>query len=118
MSVRAQAAQDNRAIISRDGVSVTLTPPPTGTPPVASDAQVVTGLVFRIEDQADPMTGERIHAPKTSVHVNAAQITGTITDDWTVSTTDVDGTAVSGRVVSPRKDYTLGLVTMLVEVAE
>lgn len=113
MSIRAQAAVDTRANLNADGVSVTLIDPDP-----ESDDQVVIGQVLRVEIVVDPETGNRVHEPKTSVTVSLADLTSDPTEEWQASTTDVTGAVVSGQVMAPEFDRTLGTVTFLIEAVE
>ena len=117
MSLRDKAAADFKLIIDTDNDAVTITKPAT-----EEDAAVVfeiKGYVNRIDATIDPQTNAHIREPKTAVTISLADLDGEdLTEEWTASTTDVMGNTISGRVVSPAFDRTLGRVTFYIEVTE
>lgn len=108
MSIRAQAALDYQTNLNADGVAVTLTDPND----VEHD---LIGQVIRVDVIVDPETNARIREPKTAVTVSLADLTSDPTDEWQASTTDVTGAAISGQVMAPDFDRTLGIVTFFIE---
>lgn len=113
MSFRTQVVADNKSITKNGGEEIKLTPPGE-----SAETQTVTGLVYRIDEQADPITGQRIHEPKTAVAIHASEIEGTPDEDWTVETTDGAGNAIVGKVASPRRDWTINMWVLILEVDE
>lgn len=104
------AARDNSAITSNasTSIAVTLTEPDT-------TAHEIRAHVYRVEEQVDPETGARIYNPATFVAYSSKNYPIPVAETWTVTVT-VNGTEVTGDVVSVRRDYTLGMVTLQVEV--
>lgn len=111
MNLFDRAADDNSAITSNafTSISVTLTEPDTTT-------HEIRAHVYRIEEQVDPETGMRIYNPATFISYSAKNYP-VATDVWTATVT-VNGNAVTGDVVNVRRDYTLGMVVLQVEVDE
>jgi hypothetical protein len=117
MSLRVEAAADFKNILDADNDDVTLTKPAVGET-AAVDFEI-KGQVTRVDAAIDPQTNTQGSEPKTAVTVSLADLDGETPDEtWTVSTTDVMGTAVSGHVVSPMFDRTLGRLTFFIEVTE
>lgn len=112
MSLRSQAALDMQNLINADGEDVTL----TDGDGVEYD---VKGLVFRADFSIDQETGLRIAGEKTSIQVSLLDLESEEpTEDWQVSTTDVLAGTITGQVVSPAFDRTLGVVMFNVELSE
>lgn len=99
-------------LIDRDGVDITLTEP--GESPVT-----VRGAVFRSDVKIEPDTQTPYNDPWTSCTIPIASLTTIPAEGWSVSTTDVTGATVSGRVSSDvRIERTVGLVTLFIEATE
>lgn len=110
MSFRSQVALDARANINALGDAVTLTTP-NGTTSYA-----LSGQVRRVDTLVDPLTGEKLLAPRTEITLALADLpSGGITEAWRVSTTDVEGTAIAGNIQSIRYDRTIGYITLVIE---
>ena len=108
MSLRDQAALDVQSIINADFEDITLT-----------DENLVEyelkGKVFKVDMQIDPDTGAKIFEPADMITVSLLDLTGTLTEEWSISTTDVQGNPITGQVRAPMFDHTLGFVTFQVE---
>jgi len=110
MSIRAQAVADVKANLIADGDAVTLISP-------SSVEYALTGRIYRNDLTIDPDTGAKIYEPRTTVVVPIAELPASSpTEQWTVETTDSEGTAITGRVMSPKFDRTMSFVTFDVEV--
>ena len=108
MSLRDQAALDVQSLLNADFEDITLT-----------DENLVEyelkGKVVKVDMQIDPDTGAKIYEPADLVTVSLLDLTGTLTEEWKISTTDVQGNVISGQVRSPMFDHTLGFVTFQIE---
>lgn len=108
MSLRELAATDLRAIHARDNDAVTLISP-------AGDETPTFGQVTRIEAVIDPQTNLQVYLPKLAITIALEALTVYPAVGWTVSTTDVAGTALLRHIVETRFDWTIGFVTMICE---
>lgn len=108
MSLRDQAALDVQSIINTDFEDITLTD--------ENDVEYnIKGKVFKVDMQVDPDTGAKFYEPADLVTVSLLDITGTLTEEWHISTTDVQGNVIAGQVRAPMFDHTLGFVTFQIE---
>jgi hypothetical protein len=105
------ARSDAASIFSNTATSVpVILTEPDGT------RHEIRAHVYRIEEQVDPETGARIYNPATFVAYSEATAP-VATDTWSVSLS-VAGEEVSGLVVNVRQDFTIGMVTLQVEIDE
>jgi len=115
MSLRELAASDSRLIIESDGTPATLTSP-IGT--IYTVQAIVNRTGVQIDADGLPVSGDT-----TSVTIDLANLASkglTDPDDlkaglWPISTTDVTGQVVAGRIASPLIDRTLGRVTFFIK---
>jgi len=70
--------------------------------------------VYRIEEQVDPETGARIYNPATMIAYSTA--TYPVPEETWTATVTVNGDEVTGEIVNIRRDRTLGMVTLQVEI--
>ena len=108
MSLRDQAALDVQSIINTDFEDITLTDE-------NSVEYEIKGKVFKVDMQIDPDTGAKYLEPADMITVSLLDLTGTLTEEWSITTTDVLGNVISGQVRAPMFDNTLGFVTFQVE---
>ncbi|MDC7125774.1 MAG: hypothetical protein PQJ46_09410 [Spirochaetales bacterium] len=110
MSIRSQAAADVQANLNTDFDDVILTPP-------ESEPVTVQGFVKRV-DYYISSEGVKMDEPATKVTVSLLDLDTEPTEDWQVSASDVLGNEISGYVMSPEFDRTIGVVSFIVEVSE
>jgi hypothetical protein len=94
---------DIAAIHKADGVAVTLTPS-------EGDPVETYGLVNRRDARLDETTGEHVNAPALFVEIAYTSEVANVDETWTVSTTDLTGESVSGKVLSAPRDRTRGVL--------
>jgi hypothetical protein len=111
MNLFSLAAQDNERITSHASTSL----PVTLTEPDATEYEI-RAHVYRIEEQVDPETGARIYNPATMIAYSTASYP-VPEETWTATVT-VNGDEVTGEIVNIRRDRTLGMVTLQVELDE
>lgn len=111
MSLRSQAAVDNKAFLNEDGDPITLIAPDTD----ATEHDVV-GQVMRTDAQVDPDTGTQFYEPKTAVTISITDLPTGFDNTWTVRTTDSTGTTITGHIAESRYDRTINQVTLILEV--
>jgi hypothetical protein len=105
------AAADNERITSSASTSIAV----TLTDPDATNHEI-RAHVYRIEEQIDPESGARIFNPRTVIAYSTA--TYPVPDETWTATVTVNGEAVTGDIVNVRRDRTLGMVTLQVEIDE
>ena len=105
------AAKDNERITSSESTSlpVTLTEPDSTT-------HEIRAHVYRVEEQVDPETNSRIFNPATMIAYSTA--TYPVPDETWNATVTVNGEEITGEIVNIRRDRTLGMVTLQVEIDE
>jgi hypothetical protein len=106
-----RAVQDLFQFYQREGRDITLTKQPGDLV-----QPVVKGLVHRVDEEKDPVTGVSLHAPKTVISFSLYGLPEEPRDGWDVSTTDSMGKVVSGKIRSPRFDHVKGEVKFHIEV--
>lgn len=121
MSLLDTVEQDNAFLLEDDVLGFAR--PVTLTDPEGPTVYSVKGLVNRIAVETDPGTGVQIPANKASVTVRLASIANKRPGPlWTISTTDVTGAVLIGKIpktgdnVFP--DRTLGRVTIIFKVED
>jgi len=105
------AAADNERITSSEATSI----PVTLTEPDTTEHEI-RAHVYRIEEQVDPESGARIFNPATVIAYSTANYP--IPDETWTATVTVNGDEVTGEIVNIRRDRTLGMVTLQVEIDE
>lgn len=120
MNLRAMAEADNAFLIEDDvdgfGVPCTLTPNSGDLAPIPC-----VSMYTRIGVDIDPGTGMLVAGNKSAITIRTSRLGGRLpTEGWTVSTTDISGAVVTGRVPksSVMADRTLGRTTVLFKVAD
>lgn len=109
MNIFDLAASDNSAITSNAATSIAV----TLTEPDATEHEI-RAHVYRVEEQVDPETGARIFNPATFVAYSTASYP-VPEETWTATVT-VNSEEATGDIVNIRRDRTLGMVTLQVEV--
>lgn len=108
-----QAAADMETVMDDWADSVTLNDGATPSPHV----YVVSGVVFRVGVTVDPGTGLPVPGNTCSVTVRLSDLGNVIpAEGWSVTTTDVTGATVAGKVKNVMPDRSLGVVTFQVRV--
>lgn len=82
-----------------------------------SGVKNVYGQVNRINALTDPQTNLMVNIPRISVTVRISSLQGeNLVNNLDVSTTDITGDMVTGKVVNVKPDLTLGFITF--EISE
>ena len=77
----------------------------------------VYGQVNRINALTDPQTNLMVNIPRISVTVRISSLQGeNLVNNLDVSTTDITGDSITGKVVNVKPDLTLGFITF--EISE
>lgn len=77
----------------------------------------VYGQVNRINALTDPQTGLMVNIPRISVTVRISSLENeNLVNNLDVSTTDINGDVIQGKVVNCKPDLTLGFITF--EISE
>lgn len=82
-----------------------------------SGVKNVHGQVNRINALTDPQTNLMLNIPRISVTVRISSLQGeNLVNNLDVSTTDITGDSITGKVVNVKPDLTLGFITF--EISE
>lgn len=82
-----------------------------------SGVKNVYGQVNRINALTDPQTGLMVNIPRISVSVRISSLQGeNLINNLDVSTTDITGDTITGKVINVKPDLTLGFITF--EISE
>lgn len=82
-----------------------------------SGVKNVYGQVNRINALTDPQTNLMVNIPRISVTVRISSLQGeNLVNNLDVSTTDITGDSITGKVVNVKPDLTLGFITF--EISE
>jgi len=119
MSLASLASSDTAAILTLDGTPVTLT-----SPGLTATVYQCHGLVNRTGIHIDA-DGIMVSGERTEVTLSLRELASLgLSDpetlksgDWLISTTDVTGSTVSGKIASPLLDRTAGRVTFFIKVS-
>ncbi len=121
MNLLAQAEADLSFILEDDVTGFGR--PATLTEPDGTTVHNVVGQYIRVGLELDPGTGQMVATDKSALTVRISSLGGAIpAAGWTVSTTDITGAVVTGKIGKTGenvfKDRTLGRVTILFKVAD
>jgi hypothetical protein len=82
-----------------------------------SGVKNVYGQVNRINALTDPQTGLMVNIPRISVTVRISSLQSeNLINNLDVSTTDITGDTITGKVINSKPDLTLGFITF--EISE
>lgn len=111
MDVRAQAESDLGEILETDGIDATLID-------LDENEYPVNCLYFRVGVDIDPETGALIPGNKSTVLIRLSELGEGIlpAEGWTVQTTDVTGSMVTGTVNYAALDRTHGAALLILRV--
>jgi len=82
-----------------------------------SGSKSVYGQVHRINAMTDPQTGLIVNIPRISITIRISSLENfNLINGVDVSTTDIAGNSIVGKVINTKPDYTLGIITF--EISE
>ena len=72
----------------------------------------VFGQVLRVSAITDPQTNVQVNLPRLSCTVRISSLNGNeIKSGLKVLTSDITGASIEGKIIDPRPDFTLGIIT-------
>ncbi len=122
MGIREQAAKDFEANLNSAGDTINLISPENIT-------YLLTALVFRTDIQTEPGTKIQEVLPLSKIKIPLGNLPSVLLDlpgedlpnvlrNWKVETSDITGELISGYILNPLFDKTLGYMVFNLEATE